>query len=90
MKKLKNETNDAVIKGIRHFFRLKKENKAIKDRIIRDIRSLFQHEEEKNYYKPLRAINFWSNNYIEYKSNGNRKLHYQLKNILIKLDHIRQ
>ena len=38
----------------------------MKDRIIIDIKNLFQHKEE-NYYKPLRVGNFWSNNYIEYK-----------------------
>ena len=47
MKKLKNETNDAGIKGIRNLFRLRKENKVIKDRISRDIRNLSEHKEEK-------------------------------------------
>ena len=28
---------------------------------------------KKKYYKPERASNFWSNNYIEYESNGYRK-----------------
>ena len=32
---------------------------------------LFEHE-EKNYYKPVRVINFWSNNYTEYESNSDR------------------
>ena len=31
-KKTEKETNDAAIKGIKNRFRLKKENKAIKDR----------------------------------------------------------
>ena len=26
----------------------------------------------KNYYKPVKMGNFWSNNYIEYESNGDR------------------
>ena len=26
----------------------------------------------KNYYKPVRVSNFWSNNCIEYKSNSDR------------------
>ena len=39
--------------------------------MIRDIRNLFEHEEE-NYYKPVRVRNFWSNNYIEFESNGDR------------------
>ena len=47
-----------------------------------------KHEEEENYFKPVRVNNFWSNNYIEYKSIGDKIEYYQLKNILIKLDHI--
>ena len=50
---------------------MEKENKATTDRIIRDIRNLFEHKEE-NYYKPVRVRNFWSNNYIEYESKGDK------------------
>ena len=39
---------------------------------IKDIRYIFKHKKE-NYYKPVRVCNFWSNNYIEYESNGDRK-----------------
>ena len=38
----------------------------------RDIKNLFGHEGEENYYKPVRVSNIWSNKYIEYKSIGNR------------------
>ena len=38
-----------VIKDIGNLFRLKKETKAIKNRPPRDIKNLFEHEEE-NYY----------------------------------------
>ena len=48
MKKLKKETNDTTIKGKINLFRLKKENQATKDRIIRE-RNLFEHGEEGNY-----------------------------------------
>ena len=68
-KKLNKETCYAAIKGIRNLFRLKKENKAIKYRILRNIGNLFEHEEGK-CYEPVRENNFWSNNYIEYKSKG--------------------
>ena len=47
------------------------ENKAIKDRILSDIRNLFEYEEE-NYYKPATVNNFWSNNYT-YESKDDRK-----------------
>ena len=61
-----------IIKDIRNPFRLEKETKAIKDRILRDIKNLFEQKEEENYYKTIRVSNFWSNNYIEYESNGDR------------------
>ena len=51
-----------IIKYIRNLFRLKKETKVIKNRILTDIKNLSEHEEEeKNYYKLVRV----SNNYIE-------------------------
>ena len=62
---LKKELNYTAIKDIRNHFRPEKETKAIKDRMLQDIKNLSEHEEE-NYH------NFWSNNYIEYKSNGDR------------------
>ena len=48
-----------------------KENEAIKGKIIRDTRNLFEHEKG-DYYKPVRVHNFCSNNYIEYESNGDK------------------
>ena len=58
---------------MRNLFRLKKEVKGIKDIVLRNIKNLFEYEkEEENYYKPVRVNNFWSNNYIEYKSNGDK------------------
>ena len=68
--RLKKEANDTTIKDMRNLFRLKKENEVIKDRTIRDVRNLFGHEKEENYYKPVRVVNFCSNNLIEYESNG--------------------
>ena len=66
-----------IIKDIRNHFRLKKElsytpifrlgkeTKAFKDKILRNIKNLFGHEEKKeNYYKPVRGSSFWSNNHI--------------------------
>ena len=38
-----------IIKDIRNLFRLKKETKAIKDRILRYLKNLFEHEGEENY-----------------------------------------
>ena len=49
-------------------------NRLIKDRILRNIRTFFEQKEV--YYKLKRVSNFWNNNYIEYESNcdKNRKL----------------
>ena len=58
---------EKIIKDLRNLFRLKKENKVMKGRRPRDIRNLFEHEEEENYYKPVKVGKFWSNDYIEYK-----------------------
>ena len=67
---IKSEEN--IIKSIRNIFKLKKpkKNEAIKDRIIRDIRTLCKQED--GYYKQIRVVNFWNNNYIEDESNGDR------------------
>ena len=55
----------------------KKENEALKDRIRRDIRTLFKQVE--NYYKLIRLGNFWNNNYSEYESSGNRNKNLSVK-----------
>ena len=43
----------------------------MKIRTVRDIRKLFKHEKE-DYYKTVRMGKLWSNNYIKYKSDGDR------------------
>ena len=73
-------------KDIRNLFRLKKESEAIKDKIVRDIRNLLEHEEE-DYYKPVRVINFWKTVIINMKVMVIEIKLDQLKNILIKLGH---
>ena len=55
-------------------------------RTLRDIKNLFEHEkDEENYYKPVRVNNFWSNNYIEYKSNGDRNKTLSVEEYLNKI-----
>ena len=50
--------------------RRSEEENTINDK---NIKNLFEYEkEDENYYKPVRVNNFWSNNYIEYKSNGDK------------------
>ena len=56
---------------MRNLFRLEKETKAIKDRILRDIKNIFQHQkEEENCYRQIRVSNFWRKNYVSFQSNG--------------------
>ena len=61
---------------------MKKENKGIENSIIRDNTKLFEHEEGENCYKPVRVITI-----SNLKVTMIEKKDYQLKNILIKLDH---
>ena len=46
---LEKELHYTAIKDTRNSFRLEKETKAIKDTTLRDIKKLFEHEEEENY-----------------------------------------
>ena len=59
--RLKKELSYTTTEVIRNLYRLEKETNAIRD--------LFEHKEV-NYYKLERVSNYWSNNYIECKSNG--------------------
>ena len=53
----------------------------MKDRMIRDMTTLF---EEEDYYKPKKVGSFWNNNYIVYESNGNRNKSLSLEEHLNK------
>ena len=70
--RLKWRLNYTAMKDIRNLFTLEKETKVIKGRKLTHIENLFEHEEEENYYKPVRVSNFWIKNYIKYGSNGDR------------------
>ena len=50
----------------------RKEN-SDSDKILRDIRILFEPEED--YYEPVKTINAFNNNYTEYESNGDKDKH---------------
>ena len=73
--KIQKQSEDNRIKIIKNLF--KKENEAIKGRITGDIRKHFEQEDD--YYKPISVVNFWNNNYIEYKSNGDRSKNLSVK-----------
>ena len=55
----------------------------ILDKIIRDIRTLFEQEEE-DYYKVKRVSRFWNNNYSEYASNNDKNKNLSLDEYLKK------
>ena len=59
--------------------------REVNNRIIRDIRALFE-QEEKVYYKPKRVSNLWNNNYIEYESNDDKNRNLSLDKYLDKIE----
>ena len=81
--RLKEGLNYTVNKEIRNIFKREKKNRDIKHGILID---LFEHEKaEKNCYKHVSAKNFWSNNYIEYKSNSDRNRTLSVEEYLHKI-----
>ena len=69
-RKLRNTSKDKTIKNAKNLFKLKKESKGIKNRIIGDMKNFF--EQKKDYYKPVSIGNFYGD-YIEYECNGDSK-----------------
>ena len=53
--KVKRDNQKKTTKSIRNLFKIKNENKAIQYRTIRDIRTLFEQQEENDFYKRIRA-----------------------------------
>ena len=72
----------AIIKNIRNLFILESENKAIKGRILGDIKNFLSMKKKKIIKKPVRVSKFWSNNYIEYESNSDRNKRLSVKEYL--------
>ena len=81
VKKQSKPKTQNKISNIRNSFILKR-RKNIKDRIIRGIRTLFELEEEKDYYKLKKVSNICNNNYIEYESNGDKNRNLSLEEYL--------
>ena len=57
----KKDIHDELLGNIRTTFRMKKNIKNIKDRVLRDIKTLCGSDEE-DYYKPIRTSNSFSSN----------------------------
>ena len=80
---MKKELNHTAIKYIRTLSRREKETRAIKERILRDIK---RHEkEEENCYKPIGASNVSSIIYIEQESNSDRSKTLSVEEYLNKI-----
>ena len=70
-------------KSVRNLFKPKKWNELINDKIIRDIRTLF--EQESDYYKLMKVGSSWIKNFIEYESNGDRNKNLSVKKCFNKI-----
>ena len=82
IKKTKKETIDTTIKDIRNLFELEKGNKAIKDRIIRDIRKSYLKDIINGTWKIQLTMKF---NFIYSKDENDEKheMHSKRDNIEI-------
>ena len=84
----KQSEKDNIIKIIRKLFELKKENEGIKDKIIRDINTLFEEEEEEeeeeegDFYTPVRISNFWNKTLMESESNDDKNKNLSVEEYL--------
>ena len=67
------------------FLDQKKERKQLKIEYLEILRIFSSMKKKKNYYKPVRLSNFWSNNYIEYKSKNDRNKTLSMEEYLSKL-----
>ena len=85
--KVKRNNQKKAIQSIKNLFKIKNENKAIQYRIIRDIRTLFEKQEETDFYKRIRAGNFWNKNSVKYQSSGDTNKNLSMKKYLYKLNH---
>ena len=63
-----------MIKNKSNPFKLKIENEVVKDSIIRDIKTLFEQQEE-DYYKPVRIDNFLRDMIINLQKFNTWKIH---------------
>ena len=67
-KKKKTKKNKNIMKDKKQELN----ERSIKDKTIRDIKTLFEQEED--YYKSKRVNSFWNNNYIDINGDKNRNL----------------
>ena len=58
------------MKDIRSLYRLKN-RKGINDKVLRDIKTLYESDKE-DYYEPVKINNAFNDNYFEYESSGDK------------------
>ena len=80
----RNIAKDNIIMNIRNLFKKEKKDKGIKDKVLRDIRTLFESDEDE-YYRPTRTGNAFSGSYVEYESNGDKDKTLLIKEYLHKI-----
>ena len=66
-----NEIEDDISEDIINLSKLERKDKVIKDKVLRDIRALFESDED-DYYKPIKTVNAFNSNYNEHDSNGDK------------------
>ena len=71
---------ESIIRNIRNLFRLENIRKGVEDKILGEIKNLFEE-----YHKPVRFNNFWNNNYVEYKSNSDKNRALSVEKYLEKI-----
>ena len=59
--------------------------KKLKQLKIDSIKNLCEHEEKENYYKSVRVSIFWSNNFMESRSNGDKNKTLSVEDYLNKI-----
>ena len=86
---IRDKSKDKVINEILKLLKTEEEaeerkknkhsERIVKDRIIKDNRTLFEEEEEEeDYYETKRVNNFWNNNYIVYEGNDDENRNWLL------------
>ena len=74
-----NIAEDNITKDIKNLFTSERENSSNIDKIIRDIRTIFEIED---YYEPVRISNAFDDNFIEYESTGDEGKTLSIKECL--------
>ena len=64
--------------------KVNKEGNAIKDKLLRDMRALFESNDN-DYYELVKTSNSFNSNYIEYESNGDKNKSLSIKEYLNKV-----